>query len=94
MSDSEQVVCAEASEESAQSVAIDVISEENGLLKQEMENLRAENLIWRELIVEMREMVVQSFQGFPHSRPYDRIRKLLAQPAAMAAEVAKRRKPP
>jgi hypothetical protein len=96
MSDSEQMVGAVAPEEAApdsatvEVISVDALLEENARLKTEVKNLTTEGLIWRELIAEMREMVVQHFQGFPHSRPYDRIRKLLANPGALAAEVAKR----
>jgi hypothetical protein len=65
------------------------LGSENERLATEVRRLGAENALWRELIVEMREKVVLVFQGFPHSKAYKHIRKCLAHPDYLAAEAAK-----
>lgn len=67
-----------------------------GLLKdierlgKERETLFAENLVWRELMAEFRESVVQVIQAFPHGPMFDRIRRCMGNAEYMEAEVQKK----
>jgi len=56
-------------------------------LEEKVRRLKAENQVWRELIADFRELVVQIHQAFPMSKGYKRIRECMADDRVMEAEV-------
>lgn len=52
--------------------------------------LEAENQVWRELVVEMREASVLYAQAIWHSQLTERVRKCMANPETLRAEVEKK----
>jgi hypothetical protein len=71
-------------------VEAEALAAEIAQLHAQLEYALAENQVWRELIAEMRELITsQVSQAFPNSRGFDRIRRCMAEPRYLEAEVTK-----
>lgn len=62
---------------------------ENAELRERLEYAQAENQVWRMLIADVRESVVQISQSYPQSKGFKRVRECMAYPDVLDAEVQK-----